>query len=154
MYSLREELRNLDNAVYRKKLEVNKLHESITETSTEITDMEHRIDKNKIDSAKIMEKKEELRKALEELEQAESPTSDDPILMKRFDELNLSGNPVGSTPARPPHPHNVFITNPDPFKSADPFSDDSFDPFGAKRNSNAGATSNFGSFGKDPFAQA
>jgi epidermal growth factor receptor substrate 15 len=155
MFSLREELRNLDNTVYQKKLELNKINQSITRAATEISDMEKKIQKNNIESAKIKEKKEELKKALEELERATSPTNDDPLLLKRFDELNpASGNVIGSTTSTHSNLDTAFVS--DPFKSADPFGEDNFDPFGAKRNSNAGTTggNNFGSFGKDPFAQA
>jgi epidermal growth factor receptor substrate 15 len=161
MYSLREELRNLDNNVYQKKLELNKINQTITRTATEISDMEKKMQKNATESAKIQEKKEELKKILEELERASSPTNDDPLLLKRFDELNLSGNVIGASTTTTVSTssnldNNAFAV--DPFKSSDPFSDDSFDAFGAKRSSNAGISTatgaNFGSFGKDPFAQA
>lgn len=147
MYSLREELRNLDNAVYQKKIEVTKIQQSITDAAIEIADMEDKIVLNKQEAVKIEKKKEELKKTLEDLDNATSPTNDDELMLKRFDELNLQGKPVGSVP---PHPHSVFHTNPDPFKSADPFAEDHFDSF-TKRNSTSGATA---SFGKDPFAQA
>jgi epidermal growth factor receptor substrate 15 len=162
MYSLREELRNLDNNLYQKKMELNKVNQSITNHLTEMSEMEKRMEKNSTESEKIKEKKEELKKVLEELEQATSPTTDDPLLLKRFDELNLSGNVIGSSTSTHSNLDQnnasaaAFVS--DPFKSADPFGEDSFDAFGAKRSSNAGMTNaaggNFGSFGKDPFAQA
>uniref|UniRef100_A0A7E4VA08 Epidermal growth factor receptor substrate 15-like 1 n=1 Tax=Panagrellus redivivus TaxID=6233 RepID=A0A7E4VA08_PANRE len=161
MYSVREELRTLDNTLYQKKVELNKATDGITKATTQLADMESRITSNATEVVNVRAKLEELKAALEELERAQSPTSDDPILLKRYDELNADGKPAVAASASSAHAFQTSFdqsfgqeTHPvahvDPFANAstDPFGSGSFDAFGQMKISSPRATA------ADPFAQA